>query len=133
MKTIKNFFKEMFKDNIGVYHPEANKPTLKWTIYFVVGLILSYVIPTCLVYLEAWQFNWNVFAIIWEKGTNYVYRAYFIFFFGGNLGIVLLGYLNTYHVNGNAKVLAAKIVLRFILYIYFAIGVASYIIANIIY
>ena len=133
-KELVDFFKEIFKNDVGIFRPEAKKPSAKWIVYWIFGVILSIVIPACLVYLEAGQFRWNVFTLIWEDGTNYLYRAgYFLLGLGSNILFLLLGYLNTYHINGDRQLLDDKKVLRALVAIGYSIFIVCFIIANIMY
>lgn len=133
-KGLVDFFKEIFKNDVGIFRPEAKKPSAKWIIYWIFGVILSIVIPTCLVYLEAGQFRWNVFTLIWEDGSNYLYRVgYFLLGLGSNILFLLLGYLNTYHINGDRQLLDDKKVLRVLVAIGYSIFIVCFIIANIMY
>ena len=133
LKRLIDFFKEIWKDDIGVFRPEAKKPS-KWIVYWVVGIISSIVIPACLVYLEAWQFKWNVFALIWEEGTNYLYRClYFLSAMCGNIGFVFLGYLNTYHINGDIQLISYKKTMRFWVVFSYGLFIVGFIVANILY
>ena len=61
--VISNYFKEIFKNDVGVADPKVKKLGLKDILYWIIGLIISLLIPVCIVYLEAWAFNINVFNI----------------------------------------------------------------------
>lgn len=128
------FFKEIFENDVGVFRSEAKRPSAKWIVYWVAGIILSLVIPTCLVYLEAWQFKWNVFALIWEEGTNYLYRGgYFLSGICANIGFLFLGYFNTYHINGDRQLLSFKKEMRFLVIICYIVFIVFFTCANILY
>ena len=75
MKRIVKFFKDIFSNDAGKYCPKTKKIRLKWVIYWVIGIILTVLIPTCLVYLEAWEFNWNIVKIVWVEEGKYLYRG----------------------------------------------------------
>lgn len=134
LKRLICFFKEIFKDDIGVYCQEAKKPSAKWIIYWVIGSLLAIVIPIGLVYLEAWQFKWNVFALIWVEKANYFFRgAYYISCTCSNIGFLFLGYCNTDHINGDRQLLSLKKELRFWVVLGYSIFIVSFIVANILY
>jgi hypothetical protein len=118
INTIKTFFKELFKDDIGKYDPEAEKVHFKLVLYWIIGLIIAFLIPACLVYLEVGEFDWNVFKYIWgEDSQNYgneLYRGgYFLLGFCANVLFLLWGSLSTYMINGKAELLDMKQTSRF--------------------
>ena len=139
LNSIAEFFKEIFKNDKGVYNEEARKVTVKSVIYWVIGLILSLVIPACLVYLEVWQFDWNVFKFIWGEPAQDLlgkglYRAlYFIMSFVAILSFLLAGFLSAYRINGKQELLEDKKILRFIFVLGLTIAVYCFVAANIIY
>lgn len=139
LHIIKNFFKEFFKDDIGKYDPEADKVHFKQVLYWVIGLIVGFLIPTCLVYLEVGQFDWNVFKFMWGEEAKVLYKEGFYrgaYFIGGllsNVLFLLCGFFSTYVINGKRIMLEYKKASRFLFFLSSPITVTLYIIANIIY
>lgn len=135
MKTVINFFKELFRDDIGIYDPNAKKWGVGWVIYWIVGSILSILIPICLVYLEAWEFQWNVFRLIWvEEGTNYLCRlGYFCLGIPTNFLFLGAGYATTKHINGKKEYLETKKTARTVMYFSYGLCIFFFIMANIMY
>lgn len=134
LNTIKNFFKELFKDDIGKYNPEAEKVHFKQVLYWVIGLIISYLIPTCLVYWELGQFDWNVFKFIWGEDAqiygNVLFRGGYIL--GGlsaNVFFLLWGFYSTYIINGSKDALYIKQSSRFFFFLCFTIAIVCFIFA----
>jgi hypothetical protein len=134
LNTIKTFFKELFKDDIGKYDPEAEKVHFKQVLYWIIGLIIAFLIPACLVYLEVGEFDWNVFKFIWgEDAQNYgnvLYRGeYFMGGFCANVFFLAWGFLSTYRINGKKEMLELKITSRFFCLLGFTIAIVSFILA----
>lgn len=126
--------KNIFTNEIGEKYPKRKKIRLKWLIYWILGLILSILIPTCLVYLEAWEFSWNIGSIIWPEGKNYLYRH--IYFLCGIVAIfdfILLGYLTPENINGDEQILGCKKVGRFFLILGLLLWLSCFIAANVLY
>lgn len=138
-KAITHFFKELFKTEVGNFNPEANKIRLQDVLYWIIGLVLSLFIPVCLVYLETWEFAWNVFVLLLGKNTetlyaNGLYRlGYFICGICGNVLFLITGFCTTFKINGNEKGLMVKVAARLFCVICLALFLIFFIIANIIY
>lgn len=138
-KTIGIFFKEFIKNEVGVFNSEAEKFNLKWSIYFIIGIILSIIIPICFVYIEVGQFDWNVFKFIWGEETENLYAdglyrgGYFICGICSCLSFTITGFLTTYRINGNKTRLDMKQIARMFFIGCFVLGIVCFIMANILY
>ena len=132
MKLTK-FLKEIFHDDAGVRHPKPKKVSLKWVLYWIIGLILSVLIPACLVYLESGIFNWNVFAIVWAEDSNLYRVGYFISGFVAILAFVTVGFLTPENMNGDLNMLGWKIIGRFFMLLGLLTAIAFIILAIILY
>ncbi|MCH5162498.1 MAG: hypothetical protein J1G38_03295 [Clostridiales bacterium] len=135
LNRFKNFFKELFKNDIGEYNPEATKVHFTQVLYWIIGLIICFLIPTCLVYLEVRQFDWNVFNFIWgEKAQAYgdevLYRGgYFVGGLCANISFLVWGFLSTYIINGQKEMLGLKRCARFFFVICIIFAVSCFIVA----
>ena len=138
LNKIMNYFKELFKNDIGEYNPEAEKVHLSQVLYWIIGLIICFVIPACLVYLEVGQFDWNVFSFIWgEKAQEFgekivLYRGgYFIGGLCANISFLVWGFLSSYIINGKKDMLYIKQCARFFFAICFVVSIICFIVANV--
>lgn len=135
--VIKKFFKELFKSDIGKYNPEADKLHFKQVLYWIIGLIICFLIPMCLVYLEVGQFDWNVFKFIWGDEVhayrgNALYRGGFLISsLCANVSFLTWGFLSTYIINGRKDMLNLKQWARFFFVISIISSIICYIWANI--
>ena len=123
----------MFSNDAGKYCPETKKIRLKWVIYWVIGLILTVLIPTCLVYLEAWEFNWNVVRIVWAEDSSLDRVGHFLFGMMSILCFFFLGYMTPENINGNKEQVAYKIILRFLMGILTLVWITCFILAIVLY
>ena len=134
MKKIIRFLENIFSNDIGEKHPKNKKIRPKWLIYWIIGLVLAVLIPTCLVYLEAGEFSWNIAAIVWPKGDGYLARhVYFICGIVTIFDFLLLGYLTPENMNGDGQILGWKKAGRFLLILGLLLWLSSFICANILY
>ena len=138
-KALINYFKELFKSEVGIYSPEADKLGFKWIIYLIIGILLSIIIPISLVYIEVGQFDWNVFNFIWGKEAEILYDnglnrgGYFICGICACLSFVITGFLTTYRINGKKMLLDMKQISRILFIICFLMGIACFIASLILY
>ena len=132
MKLTK-FLKEIFRDDAGVRHPKPKKVSLKWVLYWIIGLILSVLIPACLVYLESGIFNWNVFAIVWAENSKLYRGGYFISGFITILSFVTVGFLTPENMNGDLDLLGWKKIGRFFMFMSLILAITFFILAIILY
>ena len=124
----------MFSNDAGEYHPKTKKIRLKWVIYWTVGVIICLLIPTCLVYLEAWEFNWNIVKIIWVEGQNYLFRlGHFMFGITSLLFFFELGYMTPENINGKKEYLLLKEMGIFVMGVSVILWLFCFITANILY
>lgn len=134
VKKIAYFFKELFKNDVGEYNPNAKKLSIGWGIYLIVGLIFSILIPFCFLWLESGQFTWDIIAIIWAENTNYVYRlGYFGCSIFSNIIFILWGFFTTYRINGNREMLSYKILMRFICILGYILSLICFIFSCVLY
>ena len=134
MKRIVKFFKDIFSNDAGKNCPKTKKIRPKWVIYWVICVILIVLIPTCLVYLEAWEFNWNVVKIVWAEGENYLFRGFhFLFGMLSLLCIFFLGYMTPENLNGDKLMLERKVLLRYFLIFLVPSWIISFITALVLY
>ena len=134
MKRIKKFFKDMFGNVLGIPYKKTKKTRLKWLLYWVVGLLLAFLIPTLFLYLESWQFTWNIAEIIYPEGGNYVGRH--SYYWIGVISIILfviVGYLNPGNIGQDRNLLGAKIILRMFMVIAASASIIAYIASIIVY
>lgn len=139
LNQIAEYFRELFKNDLGKFNPKASKVDLKSVLYWVFGLIFSFVIPACLVYLEVGQFNWNVIKFIWGEEAqallgNGLYRGgYFICGLCANISLLLAGFLSTYRVNGKSELLSFKKISRVFFILCLPLAIICFILATILY
>lgn len=109
LKTIKVFFKEIFKNDVGEFNREAKKVSVKWKLYWIIGLILGIAIPIGMIIIE-----WYLILVVFQYELNrYANISYFLLSIMFHICFLRLGYLTTYRINGNRKLLEEKQNLRF--------------------
>ena len=134
MKRIKKFFKDMFGNVLGIPYKKTKKTRLKWLLYWVVGLLLAFLIPTLFLYLESWQFTWNIAEIIYPEGGNYVERhCYFLCGVISTALFVAVGYLNPSNIGQDRNLLELKKGLRTFMVIGASGSIICYIASLIMY
>ena len=120
-KRIIRFFTDIYSDSVGVYDPKVKKAKVKVgeVFYWVIGLILCFLIPAALVYIEVGEFDWNVFRFIWSNeameglyGDTSNRVGYYLSCLGGNLYLLMAGGLTPYRINGRYNLLEMKKFLR---------------------
>ena len=138
-KRIIRFFTDIYSDSVGVYDPKVKKAKVKVgeVFYWVIGLILCFLIPAALVYIEVGEFDWNVFRFIWSNeameglyGDTSNRVGYYLSCLGGNLYLLMAGGLTPYRINGRYELLGAKRFFRCFPFLYIA-GIAMFILAMI--
>lgn len=131
--VISNYFKEIFKNDVGIADPNVKKFGLKDILYWFIGLIISILIPICIVYLEAWAFNINVFELIFIGSKKDLYRGgYFFLSILSNIFFLIVGFLTTHKINGAIMLLDCKKTARFFWVITFLLAITCFIITLII-
>ena len=138
-KRIIRFFTDIYSDSIGVYDPTVKKAKVKVgeVFYWAIGLILCFLVPAALVYIEVGEFDWNVFRFLWgEEETAGLYGGGLFrgtswgFCLCGNLCLLMAGGLTPYRINGRYELLGAKRFFRCFPFLYIA-GIAMFILAMI--
>ena len=138
-KRIVRFFKDIYSDSVGVYDPKVKKAKVKVgeVFYWVIGLILCFLIPAALVYIQAGEFDWNVFRFIWgEEETAGLYAngllrlGSYIFTLCGNGFLLIGGFITPYRINGHRERLEYKKITRCFPFLHIA-GIALFIFAMI--
>lgn len=138
-KRIIRFFTDIYSDSVGVYDSKVKKAKVKVgeVFYWVIGLILCFLIPAALVYIEVGEFDWNVFRFLWgEEETAGLYGGGLFrgtswgFCLCGNLCLLMAGGLTPYRINGRYELLGAKRFFRCFPFLYIA-GIAMFILAMI--
>ena len=138
-KRIIRFFTDIYSDSVGVYDPKVKKAKVKVgeVFYWVIGLILCFLIPAALMYIEVGKFDWNVFRFIWSNeameglyGDTSNRVGYYLSCLGGNLYLLMAGGLTPYRINGRYELLGAKRFFRCFPFLYIA-GIAMFILAMI--
>ena len=124
VKRIVRFFKDIYSNSVGDYDPKVKKAKVKVgeVFYWVIGLILCFLIPAALVYIEVGEFDWNVFRFLWsDEAMEGLYGdasnrvGYYLFCLGGNLYLLMAGGLTPYRINGRYNLLEIKKFLRLLL------------------
>ena len=123
--------KDILKNDIGQYDPEAEKLGWKGVILFFLGIIISIVIPVLFVYLEAWEITVNLGRLIWDEAFG-LRTGYFILFCLANISLLIVCMLTTYRINGRIYRLRIKKAMRFIAIFLYIIVVILYIISLVV-
>ena len=136
-KRFVRFFKDIYSDDVGSYNPKAEKITVSSVLYWVIGLALCFMIPAALVYIQAGEFDWNVFRFIWgEEETAGLYGGGLFrgtswgFCLCGNVCLLMAGGLTPYRINGRYGLLEVKKFFRCFPFLHIA-GIALFIFAMI--
>ena len=136
-KRFVRFFKYIYSDDVGSYNPKAEKITVSSVLYWVIGLALCFMIPAALVYIQAGEFDWNVFRFIWgEEETAGLYAngllrlGSYIFTLCGNGFLLIGGFITPYRINGHRERLEYKKITRCFPFLHIA-GIALFIFAMI--
>ena len=131
--VISNYFKEIFKNDVGIADPNVKKFGLIDILYWFIGLSISLLIPVCIVYLEAWAFNINVFKLIFTGYKRGLYRGgYFFLSILSNIFFLIVGFLTTHKINGSIMLLDCKKTARFFWFITFPLAITCFIITLVI-
>ena len=85
------FFKKLFSGELG----KRKKMSLLEVLIFLLSFLLSVIIPTLLVYLEAWEVTFNLERLIWRSENPYRI-PYFIILCLANVAFVLLAMFSIY-------------------------------------
>ena len=114
-KRIIRFFTDIYSNDIGTYDPKAEKIGARGVLYWVIGIILCFLIPAALVYIEVGEFDWNVFRFLWGEEetaglhTKGLFRlGSYIFTLSGNGFLLISGYISPYRINGHSERLQIK-------------------------
>ena len=136
-KRIIRFFTDIYSNDIGTYDPKAEKIGARGVLYWVIGIILCFLIPAALVYIEVGEFDWNVFRFLWGEEetaglhTKGLFRlGSYIFTLSGNGFLLISGYISPYRINGHSERLQIKEFTRCFPFLYIA-GIAMFILAMI--
>lgn len=139
IKRIVQYFKNIFSNDIGEYNPKADKADFQSILYWIIGLILCYIIPTVFVYLEVGEFDLNVFRFIWGEESNELYHEgiYRLGYWGCGvctvLAFIAVGFLSPYRVNGKEQLLDFKKTLRCLCAVCFSLFIVCFIVSIIVY
>lgn len=131
---IKWFVWEFFHNSLGSCDGKKFKITAGWVIYWVIGVILSVMIPYLLLWLESGQITFNLIAVIWAPEETYGYRiGYTVLGIPTCLSLVGIGYLTSKRINGDKRLLGDKIALKFVACLGLGLGLVCLIASFIIY
>lgn len=129
MNRILYFIKEFFKNDIGKYDRNAEKTTVGWILYWVLGSILVLVITLTMIFVESYLnliLLWNPFNP--EKPIDNAFSSmYMISSVFSGWAFLRVGSLTTYRINGNIDRLKAKKKWRWVWLAYFIVEIAFYI------
>lgn len=123
------FIKEFFKNDVGKYNTNAEKLTLGWVLYWIIGVILVLCITLTMIFLEGYLnliLLWNPFNP--DKPVDNAFGGMYLIsaiLSGG--AFLRVGSLTTYRINGNKGRLKAKKKWRWGWLAYFIIGSVFYI------
>lgn len=139
MKKLKNklkyFFKELFKDELGTYNPEAEKVTKGSVLYFIIGGIFAVIIPFCLLWITCGEVTFNPYRIFTDIDSDLQMYRYVILIAGilGNILFLFWGFFTTYRVNNDFAYLKVKRACKLISIICFIFEMISFAMACIVY
>lgn len=137
LNKIVKFINEILKNNLGSYDVKAEKVSVGWKIYWLIGiLILCIIIPVLLIVLEVYLKEvllWNPLKLENREINNVIVSIYFLSSFVSGITFLRIGYLTTYRINGSTKKLSEKKTLRWVFLCFFLLLVVFYIVALLFY